>query len=369
MSLLQTLSSLSPQPDQRALVGFDGYVDKIQRVVQSKVATGNQHFPTISSFATQVASLAGNSGQIELSTLETKIGGNGPILANALAAMGVTNRCVGTLADPIFGQMHPGCEVISVGPSAETNALEFGDGKVILSEVSVFERLNWPFMVDTLGLGTLQHHYADSQLFAFVDWANLTHGNDLWAGYLEAIVKPVTRTNVPIFFFDLCDPSKRSAADVQEALRIVAGYVPYGRVTLGMNENEARRIYLALHHHSPGDGFLLPQTPDLPTIATTIQQQTGIPNVLIHPTAYALVVTPDGLFQREGRLVPKPKVLTGGGDNLNAGYCFGLLNGFSPADCLTLGMATSGAYIENGHSPSVQELAEYVANWFSGGAV
>src|SRR5688572_28661871 len=50
----------------------------------------------------------------------------------------------------------------------------------------------------------------------------------------------------------------------------------------------------------------------------------------------------------------KPKVLTGGGDNLN-GYCLGLLFGFSLQQCILLGMAVSGAYIQNGTSPDIKE--------------
>ena len=362
--LIDRLRTTPPTIDLQAFVGFDGYVDKIQKVVRAKSGTGNQYVADIGELAHLIHTLSGKSGQIELVTEATKIGGNAPILAHALASLGIPNWCVGTLSDPIFEQMHPHCDRVSLGPPAESNALEFGDGKVIFSEVSVFERLRWSYVAGQIGIETLRQQYAESQLMAFVDWANLPHGNDLWEGYLTHVVQAMP-TPAPVFFFDLCDPTKRSASDIQEALRIVARYAPFGPVTLGMNENEARRIYLALYGHSPADATRLSQTPLLSEIAAFIQQQTRIPTVLIHPTDCCVVATDDGVLQVAGRLVPTPKVLTGGGDNLNAGFGWGLLNGYSLSDCLLLGMATSGAYIQNGNSPTVPDLIAYLENWLS----
>lgn len=363
-NLQSLISRLKPvETPVRAFVGFDGYVDRIQKVVRSKSATGSQYFDGIREVAELIQTLAGKSGQIEIVTLATKIGGNAPILANALASLGVPNWCVGPLDEPIFGQMHPACDLISVGPPASTNALEFGDGKIMLSEVSPFELLRWDYMAEQIGLETLRQQYAGSQLLAFVDWANLPYGNNLWAGYLAHIVQTRPRNDPPFFLFDLCDPTKRSAAEVSDCLTIVAAYVPYGRVVLGMNENEARRIYLALNGHSPADAVQLDQTPGLAMIAAYIHHHTGIPTVLIHPTDHSLVATAEGIEQQNGRLVPSPKVLTGAGDNLNAGFCWGLLSGFELADCLLLGMAASGAYIQNGYSPTVPDLIAYLTNW------
>jgi len=146
-------------------------------------------------------------------------------------------------------------------------------------------------------------------------------------------------------------------------MAIVAGYVPFGRVILGMNENEARRIFLALNNHSPANTTRLITTPELGAVTQYIQTKTGIPEVLIHPTDSSLLATATGIEQHPGRLVPAPKVLTGAGDNLNAGFCWGLLNGFHRPDCLLLGMAASGAYIQNGYSPTVADLLAYLRIW------
>lgn len=364
MGLNSIIERLARVPvSTRAFVGFDGYVDRIQQVVQTRDATGGSYFKLISDFADRVQTLSGRSGQIEIVTQANKIGGNGPILANALGALEVETYCAGPLADPIFGEMSPEVRLLSLGPPATTNALEFGDGKVMLSEVTPFEKLNWQYVSHQVGLQALTGYFNESRLVAFVDWANLPHANDLWAGFFDHIVRDSLPDPGRYFLFDLCDPTRRTSDEINQCLEIVARYAPYGNITLGMNENEARRIFLALNGHSPSDTNRLAQTPDLDVIGSFIRKETGIPSVLIHPTDCALVATAMGVVHQQGRVVAQPRILTGAGDNLNAGYCWGLLNGFDQEDCLLMGMAASGAYVQNGHSPTRADLLAYVAQW------
>ena len=373
MNLAQILEklvgSLPALPDLsvRAYIGYDGYVDKIQKVVEARQGTENLYFEQISDLAGLVKSLAGRSGQIELVTLETKIGGNAPIMSQALAALGVGNWCAGNMDHPVFEQIHPACDRILLGPPAESNALEFGDGKVIFSEVSVFKKLTWPFISGEIGLENLRSYFLQSRLIAFVDWANLPHANELWKCYLQEIVKPAysERHIEACFFFDLSDPTKRSADDIREALKIVSSYQDYGQVVLGMNENEARRIWLALNGFSPSDAGRVELTPELAVIAAFIRDEASINIVLIHPTDRALVATINGITELPGRLVTVPKILTGGGDNLNAGFCWGLLHGLDIPSCMVLGMANSGAYIGNGSSPDKEALTFYLKTWLN----
>ena len=55
-----------------------------------------------------------------------------------------------------------------------------------------------------------------------------------------------------------------------------------------------------------------------------------------------------------------PKISTGGGDNFNAGLCFGLLQGFSLRESLRLGNAVSGYYVRTGESPQLGELLDFM---------
>ena len=158
------------------------------------------------------------------------------------------------------------------------------------------------------------------------------------------------------FFFDLCDPSKRSKEEIVAALAVINRYKPYGKVTLGLNENEAKKIYVALEGESV-------ETTDLQSIIKYIFSKMSVHQILVHPTDCSFIGSKSGVFEVKGRLVPEPRILTGGGDNLNAGFCLGLLMDLPIQQAMILGMANSGAYITNGVSPEIEDLISYLEVW------
>ena len=342
-------------------VGIDGYIDKIQKVVKSQVDQQNTYFPDITDFAGRVREAAGVSAQLELVTLATKLGGNAPIMAHALASLGLSNYCLGNFGTPelhpLFQQIHPASQLISLGPPAETNALEFDDGKLILSEVGPFQSLDWNFVKTTIGLPALIEHCASTRCIALVDWCNLPQATDIWRGISQEVI-PCLDDTPRHFFFDLADPTKKPLAAIVEVLEVIGAFKDYGTVTLGLNENEAVRLAQTIGEftgHSV-DG-------DLTENSAFIFEHTNLSTLLVHPTNRAIVVTSDGVRVVPGRVVAKPKITTGGGDNLNAGFCFGQLAGYSPEMSALLGMATSGAYVQDGASPDRATLLQYLRNW------
>src|SRR5258707_2170158 len=88
-----------------AFVGLDGFVDEIVHVVDKRDNAENfSRLPTIDALAKRLAAAAGRSTNVELVTTLTKLGGNGPIMGNALASLGLRVTYLGTLGYP---NMHP----------------------------------------------------------------------------------------------------------------------------------------------------------------------------------------------------------------------------------------------------------------------
>jgi hypothetical protein len=345
----------------KVLVGFDGYVDRIQKVVQKKIADRNQYFSYIDHFSKHISSLAGRSGQIELSLQETKIGGNAPIMSQALASLGIESCCMGTLGmpqiHPVFQTLFSIVELVSIAPPAQTDAFEFEDGKLIFSECSTFEQITWSYLKELIGFTNIKIKIEQSQLFAAVDWVNLPWCNSIWQGILEEIVKPAGQTDRH-YLFDIADPSRKSADDIKEVLRIISQYKSYGIVTLGLNETEAREVFAALSGHRDQA-----YSESLELVGDYIFNNISVKHLLIHPVNCSMIFTAEQKIKVPGRVVSKPKILTGGGDNLNAGFCLGLLLNLPLELSMLAGMATSGAYVQNGCSPSIDDLLKYLGQW------
>src|SRR2546421_8117612 len=84
-----------------AFVDLDGFVDEILHVVDKRESAEKYvRLPTIAQLSERLAGAAGRSANLELVNQFTKLGGNGPIMANALASFGLKVTYLGNLGYP-----------------------------------------------------------------------------------------------------------------------------------------------------------------------------------------------------------------------------------------------------------------------------
>ncbi|MGE9297276.1 MAG: PfkB family carbohydrate kinase, partial [Puniceicoccales bacterium] len=84
---LKELSEKASRISSRnALIGFDGFVDKIVHPVKQRFGKGDdfERISTIAEFGKRISDAAGRSANIEMYQQLEKLGGNGPIMANAM---------------------------------------------------------------------------------------------------------------------------------------------------------------------------------------------------------------------------------------------------------------------------------------------
>ncbi len=345
-----------------AFVGLDGFVDDILHVVDKReTADKYLRLPTIAQLAERLAVAAGKSTNIELVSQMTKLGGNGPIMANALASFGLKVTYLGNLGfpslHPVFADFAKRAEVCSIAEPAYTNALEFQDGKIMLGKLESLKEVNWQNIQARFGRDKFVSHFSTAQLVGFVNWTMLTAMSDIWAAVLKEIC-PGMKGPRRKLFIDLADPEKRTNEDIARALELIAAFQQYFDVILGLNEKEgyeiAANLGLKSNNHTP-EGLL--------KLCQEIHLRIHVDSIVIHPTAYALASGPDGTALVEGPFTPKPKITTGAGDHFNSGFCLGKLLGFSTEGSLLTGVTTSGFYVRTGQSPGVADLAHMLRNW------
>jgi hypothetical protein len=363
--LTTKLRSIASTSDKKVFTGFDGYVDYIQKPVKKKETGNVEYYQSLSDLGGHIGKAAGKSAQIELVTKAIKSGGNAPILSHALGSLGIVNHCVGTMGlpfiHPVFSELHTNSFLHSIGEPGISNALELDDGKLILSELSTFDSLTLEKIIDIKGSDLLYQCLTESHLIALVDWANLPLCTQLWLD-LYHFLKAKNISN-KYFLFDLCDPHKKSNPEINEIVQVISCYQSLGKTILGLNENEAIQLYHVIKGILPaGNGKQFTDL-TLQEVAQFIFAHIHVDILLVHPVDRTIVVTNDSTLELPGRVVSHPKLLTGGGDNLNAGFCFGMLHGFSLKESLLMGMATSGAYVQNGYSPDRNDIINYLQNW------
>ena len=348
-------------PSIKATVGLDGFVDEIIAVVDKR--KNHAHYDavkTIGDLGAKIANAAGESSNYELVVKRVKLGGNGPIMANALANVGCAVTYVGNLGypniHPVFADFVAKLKgVYSIGEPAHTDALEFEDGKLMLGKHEPLHEVNWDNLIGRVGKDKLIELLSGSRLIAMLNWTMLPHMTRVWAQLLDEIIPNIERHDRKLFI-DLCDPEKRTAHDIVEAMRMLSRFQDQIDVILGLNLKEAQEVadVLGLPGRADPEGAIEEN-------AVAIRNELNLSCVVIHPRRGAAAAVEGESARFDGPFVQQPKISTGAGDHFNAGFCLGNVLGFSLAESLCAGCATSGYYVRTGEAPTAEQLAAFVS--------
>src|SRR5437879_11037353 len=175
-----------------AFVGLDGFVDEILHVVDKRESAEKYlRLPTIAQYAGRLAAAAGRSTNVELVSQLTKLGGNGPIMANALASFGLKVTYLGILGypnlHPVFSEFARRAEVHSIAEPGYTDALEFEDGKIMLGKHQSLRQVNWENIQARFGRDNFARQFQSADLVGFVNWTMLTSMSDIWSAVLKEL--------------------------------------------------------------------------------------------------------------------------------------------------------------------------------------
>lgn len=358
--------SLSP-----SLVGFDGFVDEIIGVVDRRLGMAVDDFApirTIEAFSERIASAAGKSANIELVTREVRFGGNGPLLASALARLGSPTTYIGavgraddpTQLDPLYRPLADRCrKVIPVCQPGHTDALEFDDGKIMLGRTQPVQAVTWDRITRFVGLDTLADIVRNASLVAVVNWTLLGGVEGIWKGLIELVSSLPTRPRR--FFIDLSDPAKRTDADLGRALGVLGDLNRAGPVTLGLNYAEAQRVARVAGVDAFTSEHDLVAGTTIERDTATLRDVLGLDCVVVHPrhgAAAARAAREVAWF--DGPLVRSPRLSTGAGDHFGGGFAFAQVLGLTLEECLAVGCASSGAYVRDADSPMRDRLVDFL---------
>jgi sugar/nucleoside kinase (ribokinase family) len=340
-----------------AFVGLDGFVDEILHAVDKRESAEVFHrLPTIAKLAERLAGAAGKSANLELVNQMTKLGGNGPIMANALASLGLKVTYLGVLGypnlHPVFHEFAKRAEVHSIADPGTTDALEFEDGKIMVGKHASLKQVTWENIQSRFGREKFAAKFGGADLVGFVNWTMLPYMSDLWASILGEVC-PGMKGPRRLLFFDLADPEKRTRQDILRALDLIGQFEKYFDVILGLNEKEGYEI---------GEVFgLRPKTSGrkgLAEFGLEVAAKLNLGTLVVHPVTYALVISGGTVDLVDGPYVAKPLITTGAGDHFNSGFCLGKLLGLDNAMSLLTGVTTSGYYVRTGQSPSIAQVAQ-----------
>lgn len=346
----------SHKVNDSVLVGFDGFVDDIIAVIDKrKDVTNYSRIETISKYAERIGKLSNVSGSIELDTLQQKLGGNAPIMGNALIEQGFRVNTIATIGTkdsihPVFKDFASKCSVvIPIANPGNTLAFEFQDGKIMMNQLASFSAVNWDNLLTVVGEQRLKDLLKNNSMLACVNWAMLPFMSSIYVGLTQMLKEINKRMKI---FVDVADIMRRTKEDIVEMLKILSELGLHNDLILGLNYSEALQVLEQVE--------IQVVDKNSENIANVIRQRLKLPIVVIHETKRAVIATSNEVLIVDGPYAEKPKLTTGAGDNFNAGFCSGWQRGYSWVECLYMGVYTSGYYVRNACSPTSDALAEFI---------
>ncbi|MEE9404428.1 MAG: hypothetical protein V3V20_06015, partial [Algisphaera sp.] len=239
------LRAFAARPDPTpVLIGFDGFVDSIISVVDKRNDVDDfTTIPTIADFGARISAKAGQSSNYELVTTLEKLGGNGPIMANAMAAGGADVTYIGALGHPalhpVFVDFATKADVHSVAEPGFTDALEFNDGKLMLGKYASVSGLDYDAVRAAMGAPAFAEVVQKSRLIGATNWTMLNRIESVYRAIGQVLSETPGGSQRPYLFVDLADPAKRTADDLRGVLTLLAELQEHARVVLGLNLSEA----------------------------------------------------------------------------------------------------------------------------------
>lgn len=338
-----------------AAAGFDAVKDMVTRVMKQKSDTEEVYFATIEEFAQHLLSKKNMSCSVELKVERQKPGGNMAIFSHALGTLGVKIHCLGSFgyprSEPLYRDMNENCILYPLCETGSCNALEFNDGKVMLSTMNSLEHLTWDTLTTRMDEETLIAHFREHHLTALLNWSEVPNALKLFQEVYEHCYRNQPPDKSKWLLFDLSDASRKTPGELQQILLLIQQFAQYRTIVFSMNENEARLIHQVVNDQEA-------QTPE--SLLLGISKKISIDYLVLHMTDQAIGCYHGEITIESGYYTREPKLSTGGGDNFNAGLCFGLTHGLALADSLKLGNAVSGYYVRIGDSPTVQQLHDFI---------
>ena len=347
--ILNTTKSLLE--NKSALVGFDGFVDALFKIKKEAGENNSSYFDKIKSIGEYIVK-KNTSFCLDVEDIKTKIGGNAPILANALGSLGVQTDLIGALGfpeiNPYFKKIAENCTLKSIAEPGMAYIYEFEDGKIMLSNSSSISTINWSKLKELVSLEFLIQSFESNDMFCLLNWSEILGMTSIMEGILLDVFPKINLKN-KITFFDLSDFSNRNQIDIIKAIELINKFGEQTKTVLSLNKNELNTLY---------SFFFKEEDFTSGKKGKALFDHLNIEILVLHNSKETFVFTKDNEYHALPILIDKPLMSTGAGDHFNAGFCCGLLANLELKECLFLANSVASFYIKTGVSPNINDIID-----------
>ena len=338
----------------KILLGCDGFVDETYEIVEVRKSQSEfTPMKKLKQFGELIVARADGGVGLELVPKRRCEGGFAINTGRVAACLGLMPRLPGLYGgkaiDPAYEQFKDICELYSLGDPALTIALEFGDGKVLMSDLQAVSNLSWEGFKTHFGEEKLKELFSGVDILGLGYWSLTANFDGLFKGFMEQYE---TGTQPRRMFFDFADIKKKSSESFIKSLELIKSFNSKIPMTFSLNEHEVLELFSRV---GVGRPELKPAA--IASALTIARKKIGFDELVVHTPEFAAASSAaDGeayaIQDRQKNVVR----LAGAGDSFNGGYLCASLGDLSLKERLVVANAVTAFFVTHGTPPSKEEL-------------
>ena len=336
------------------LLGCDGFVDETYEIVEVRQSqTDYTAMQQLKQFGELLVERADGGVGVELVPKRRCEGGFGINTGRIAACLGIKPTLPGLYGspqlDPAFVEFEESCDMISLGDPALTIALEFGDGKVLMSNLQAVSKLTWEQFETHFGPDKLKSMFSGVDILGLGYWSLTANFDNLFKGFMKQYenIKPPRR-----MFFDFADIKKKSSEAFIKTLDLIKPYNDSIPLTFSLNEHEVFELFARVGVDQPEE------TPQAIAAALTVaRQKIGFDELVVHTPEFAAASSASegeayAIQDRQSKVIR----LAGAGDSFNGGFLCASLGHLPLKKRLVLANAATAFFVTNATGPTKEQL-------------
>ncbi|WEL29939.1 hypothetical protein [Haloferax volcanii] len=342
----------------RVLFGFDGYIDRVREFVSERQSADTyERVPTLDAFADRVNDSVEAESSLTFEWIQdgVRTGGHVSHLARAFDRMGFEPGVVGCLGDPVeepFVEEFGHLPLETLGSPGYTDAVEFGDGKLMLTEIGALMTLDWAGIESRVGFDRLAELVDGAELVGMGYWSEMPELPDVARGLREELW-PTLSDPPETLLLDPGDLRKREPDVVAAGVEQVSALDDAVRVVVSANRYETR--YLARLAGVESDDF--------GRESQAAFDHLGVSRFAGHGIEEAHLVDEAGTATVGVPRTDDPVLTTSSGDHFNAGLALAHVLDLGRAESLVVGNAVAGHFVRTGSPPTYDELRAFASGY------
>jgi len=345
--------------DNSIFVGFDGYVDQMREIVDTRQQ--NASYSRVSQFETfkkrfLESGTTAQSPAFDWVETTRKPGGHSAHAGRVFRQLGYDLRLLGSFGRPPvreFREAFPDAELVSVWDTSTTDYITFETGKLMLNDRKNLINLDWQTIQERVGLETLTRLLDGNKIATLGDWGSIPN--------IPSILENVLKTVWP----RLEDPPEQVLLMFGAVQRLSTEYLPSSITALDEFDSTVPVTLIATRDQAVQYGRLFDEEPtnSIPRIAETVHAKLGISQFVVHTPYEAVLVTDDETLTIQGHRQQLTHQSGNAEDHFAAGYAIGQIEGLRKGPSLVLGNAVASYHNQFGATPTPHALREYLQKY------